>query len=270
MSLSPPPRALFFDVFGTCVNWRASVTSALSHACHASLNSATASLASSLRVRASNMTDADWGRFAQQWRNTYKVFTKQLASDATVPWKSVDDHHLSALKQLVTEWELDGLWNDEEIRALNLVWHQLAPWEDSVDGVALLNKHFATAMLSNGNTSLLTDLRAYSGIPFSHIFSAELFGTYKPAPEVYLGAVQKMGLQPGECVMVAAHLPDLEAAHGNGLKTVYVERDGEEDWSKEEIEEAREAGWVDVWVGLAEGSKGFVSVAERLGFDVEA
>ena len=106
------------------------------------------------------MTDEHWGKFAQQWRNSYKIFTKQLAADPSIPWKSVDDHHLSALKQLITEWELDGLWNDEEILALNLVWHQLVPWEDSAAGVELLNKRFATAMLSNGNVSLLTDLRA--------------------------------------------------------------------------------------------------------------
>ena len=265
MSLSPPPRALFFDVFGTCVNWRATVTSALSLAAHKSLNSATASLASKLRLQASEMTDEHWGKFAQQWRNSYKIFTKQLAADPSIPWKSVDDHHLSALKQLITEWELDGLWNDEEILALSLVWHQLVPWEDSAAGVELLNKRFATAMLSNGNVSLLTDLRAYSGIPFIHIFSAEMFGTYKPAPEVYLGAAEKLGLEPKECVMVAAHLPDLKAAHENGLKTVYVERAGEEDWTEEELKEAREAGWVDLWIGLEEGSMGFISVAEKLG-----
>ena len=65
--------------------------------------------------------------------------------------------------------------------------------------------------------------------------------------------------------MVAAHLPDLKAAHDNGLKTVYVERAGEEDWTEEEIKEAREAGWVDLWIGLEEGSMGFISVAEKLG-----
>lgn len=69
------------------------------------------------------------------------------------------------------------------------------------------------------------------------------------------------------CVIIptGAHLPDLKAAHGNGLKTVYVERSGEEDWTEEEIKEAREAGWVDLWIGLEEGSKGFISVAEKLG-----
>jgi 2-haloacid dehalogenase len=214
------------------------------------------------------MTEEHWGQFAQQWRNSYKVFTKQLAADPTLPWVSVDEHHLRSLKELIASWELDGLWDEEEIRALSLVWHQLAPWEDSATGVQLLNQAgFETAMLSNGNLSLLTDLRAFSNIPFTHVFSAEMFASYKPDPKVYLGAAEKLGLRPQDCAMVAAHLPDLRAAHENGLRTVYVERYGEEDWSEEQVQEAR--GWVDLWVGLEEGSKGLISVAEQLGVDVE-
>lgn len=117
--------------------------------------------------------------------------------------------------------------------------------------------------------SLLSDLRAYSGIPFTHVFSAEMFGTYKPSPKVYLGAVETLGVTPSECVMVAAHLADLKAAKENGLQTVYVERAGEEDWGDDEIEKARAAGWVDIWVDLQGGNKGFLTVAEKLGVGVE-
>ncbi|KAI4642802.1 uncharacterized protein J4E79_011418 [Alternaria viburni] len=270
MSLTPPPKALLFDIFGTCVNWRSTVTTALSQSAHAALNSATASLASRLRLRVSEMSDEHWGQFAQQWRNSYKAFTKRLASDPSIPWVSVDDHHLSALKKLITEWELEGLWDEEEIRALSLVWHQLDPWDDSVAGMALLNQAgFHTCMLSNGNLTLLSDLRTYSQIPFTHIFSAEMFGTYKPSPKVYLGAAEKLGLRPEECAMVAAHLNDLKAAKGCGLRTVYVERAQEEDWGEEVVGEARREGWVDVWIEMEEGSKGFVTVAEKLGVKVD-
>jgi 2-haloacid dehalogenase len=82
---------------------------------------------------------------------------------------------------------------------------------------------------------------------------------------VYLGAVDKMGARPNECVMVAAHLPDLTAAKENGLQTIYVQRPDEEDWSENEIEKARQESWVDLWVDLGEGSQGFITVAEKLG-----
>lgn len=70
--------------------------------------------------------------------------------------------------------------------------------------------------------------------------------------------------------MVAAHLNDLKAAKDNGLKTIYVERSGEEEWSKEQIEEARREGWVDLWVSLGNGSKGFITVGEKLGIELNA
>lgn len=127
-----------------------------------------------------------------------------------------------------------------------------------------------TCTLSNGNLSLLGDLRTHSAIPFTHLFSAELFGTYKPSPRVYLGAAEKLQLPPAQCVMVAAHLNDLRAAKDNGLQTIYVERPGEEDWDGDQVEKARRDGWVDLWIGPNEGTGGFISVAEKLGVEVSS
>jgi 2-haloacid dehalogenase len=125
-----------------------------------------------------------------------------------------------------------------------------------------------TCTLSNGNLSLLADLRAFSKIPFTHIFSAEDFGSYKPAPAVYLGAAAKLELPPNQCAMVAAHLNDLKAAKQNGLQTIYVERTGEEDWSEDEVDKARQEGWVDLWVSGKDDGKGFITVAEKLGIEL--
>ena len=81
-----------------------------------------------------------------------------------------------------------------------------------------------TCTLSKGNLSLLNDLKANTKLEFTHVFSTEEFGSYKPNPAVYLGAVEKLGLIPTDCAMVAAHLGDLQAAKACGLQTIYVER----------------------------------------------
>ena len=87
---------------------------------------------------------------------------------------------------------------------------------------------------------------------------------YKPRSEVYLGACRLLGASgPGEVAMVAAHLGDLEAARGLGMRTVYVERRGEEEWGVEEERYKEARGWVDLWVGEGEG--GFEEVARALG-----
>lgn len=148
MALSPIPRALLFDVFGTCVDWRKSVVSALHDGAHKSLNAATASLASRVRLRASEMTEEHWGQFAQEWRNSYKNFTKKVAVDPAAVWMSIDDHHRKSLKELIVKWKLEGLWDEAEVRALSLVWHHLVPWEDSVPGVQLLNQLFGVLNLA--------------------------------------------------------------------------------------------------------------------------
>ena len=266
MVLSTLPRALLFDIFGTCVDWRSTVTKALNDQAHTTLSSATASLAAYLRMRASSMTLDDWGNLAQEWRDSYKQFTKSLAEDSGLPWKTVDEHHLNSLKQLLVVWQLEGLWTSEEIQALSLIWHRLNPWPDSSLGIKELNKLFWTVTLSNGNLSLLNDLHVYAKIDFTHVFSAELFGSYKPSPKVYLGAVEKLGLKPSECAMVASHLSDLKAAKSNGLQAIYVERSSEEDWSDELVENARTEGWVDLWIPA--GQEGFVTMAERLRVEV--
>lgn len=103
---------------------------------------------------------------------------------------------------------------------------------------------------------------AHGRLPFTHVFSAEMFRSYKPSPKVYLGAAGKMGLRPDECCLVAAHLDDLKAAKANGFTTIYVERAGEE-----RHPELRGGGFVDLWV--KEGEGGFVTAAKRLGVDVD-
>ena len=112
--------------------------------------------------------------------------------------------------------------------------------------------------MSNGNLSLLEDMAAHAKMEFTHLFSAEMFKSYKPSPKVYLGAAEKMGLKPAECCMVAAHLGDLKAAKSNGFRTVYVERPQEE-----RDPELGDEDFVDVWV--KEGEEGFLTAAERLG-----
>jgi 2-haloacid dehalogenase len=87
------------------------------------------------------MTLDGWGNLAQEWRDTYRQFTKSLAENSGLPWKTVDEHHLDSPKQLIVVWRLEGLWTSE-IRALSLIWHRLNPRPDSSMGIKELNKLF--------------------------------------------------------------------------------------------------------------------------------
>jgi 2-haloacid dehalogenase len=263
MTLPKQARALLFDVFGTCVDWRSTVTNALYKATREALDSPVSSVASATRIKATNMSLEDWGKFAQEWRNTYKVYVKTIAHDPTLPVKTIDEHHFDSLLKLLTEWGLESLWKPHELQTISLIWHHLDPWADSENGIKALNTKFWTCTLSNGNLSLLNDLKVHAKLEFTYVFSAEQFQTFKPNPAVYHGAAKKLEVRSDECVMVAAHLSDLQAAKSCGYQTVYVERPQEEDWEPERVERAKTEGFVDVWVTQEED--GFIAVAEKLG-----
>jgi 2-haloacid dehalogenase len=268
MALQNDIRALLFDVFGTCVDWRSTVTAALIEASQTTITSAPPSIDKSTLETASRLSGDDWGRFAQEWRNTYEAFVRSIASDPTIKFKTVDEHHHDALIQLMKNWNITGLWTSDQITELSLIWHRLDPWADSVQGMKKLNTKYQTCTLSNGNVSLLEDLRVHSGIEFTHLFSGEQVGSYKPNPKVYLGAVAKLGLEPHQCAMVAAHLDDLKAGSSCGLRTIYVERPKEEDFTVDQVQKARDAGYVDLWV--TEDEPGFLATAAKLGIDIDS
>ncbi len=192
-------RALVFDVFGTVVDWRSSVAA---------------------EVRALGWP-VDPAAFAGAWRAGY-VPAMQAVRDGRLPWMHIDALHRRILDALLAE---RGLAPPEaEVAELNRVWHRLAPWPDSVAGLQRLKQRFPVCTLSNGNVSLLLDMARHAGLPWDTIFSAELFGHYKPDSEVYLGAARLLDLPPEQVLMVAAHPSDLRAAAACGLKTAYVPR----------------------------------------------
>lgn len=205
-------------------------------------------------------THQQWDDIADEWRVSYLQWTRSIAADPSKAWKTVDEHNIESLREIFTTRGLISAFDDAKIKELALVWHKFGPWPDTNRGLEMMNERARTCTLSNGNIVLLQDMVKHSAMPFTDVYSAEMFQSYKPNPKVYLGAAEKMGLEPGDCAMVAAHFNDLKAAKGCGFKTIYVWRSREE--RNPEME--REAStFVDIMV--KEGEQGFITAAERLG-----
>ena len=179
----------------------------------------------------------------------------------------MDDHHLDSLRVLLDQHGISGLWTDDQVIQGSRTWHYLEGWSDSSRGLtALRNQGFIVCTLSNSNIELLTDMGKHAGLPWTHILSVEHFGAYKPHPSVYTSACKRLGLEPGQCAMVAAHLDDLEAARECGMQTIYIERAQEQSWSTEDVADAKRKGWVYMWVGFSDngGGCGILQVAKNL------
>lgn len=195
-------RALLFDVFGTVVDWRGSIIRE------------GASLAPELGL------EIDWAAFADAWRGRYQPAMERVRSGARA-WATLDVLHRENLCDTLAEFGISHL-SEAQIDKLNLLWHRLAPWPDSVAGLTVLKRDFIIAAQSNGNVALMVDMAKAAGLPWDVILGAEVVGHYKPQPQAYLRAVEMLGLSPGQCMMVAAHNDDLAAARDCGLRTAFV------------------------------------------------
>ena len=105
--MEAPPKALTFDVFGTTVDWRKTVTSALIRTAAAKTSSPSADLSPEARGQLSRLTDQDWAQFAQEWRDTYKKFVRGFVPGQT-EWRDIDTHHHLSLIELLEKWKLQG------------------------------------------------------------------------------------------------------------------------------------------------------------------
>lgn len=197
-------RALVFDVFGTVVDWRASL------------------IREGELLTATKGIKADWPAFADAWRSGYKPAMDRVRKGA-LGWTNIDLLHRSILDELLPRFGIKGL-SEAELDHLNRAWHRLMPWPDTVAGLNRLKSRFTISTLSNGNVSLLVNMAKNAGLPWDMVMSAELFNHYKPDPEVYQGAARLLDLPHEQVMLVAAHPSDLRGAHAAGLKTAYVDR----------------------------------------------
>ncbi len=194
------PSVLAFDVFGTVVDW------------HGSIAAEVAALIPTIDAIA----------FASAWRSGYKPAMAKVRS-GELGWTRIDDLHRMILDDVLLEFGVKTL-SEQQKKELNLAWHRLRPWPDTVRGLTLLKQDYTITTLSNGNLGLLANMAKNAGLPWDLILSAEVFRHYKPDPETYLGVCQIFDRQPIEVMLVASHKDDLQAAHACGLQTAFIER----------------------------------------------
>jgi 2-haloacid dehalogenase len=197
-----PPRVLLFDVFGTLVDWRASL-----------IDRAEA-LANRTGVQ------ADWPAIVDAWRRAYQPAMDQVRHGAA--WRDLDSLQRDTLSEVLAARDVRLSAEDHE--SLVRGWRQLRPWPDSRAGLDRLRCKHITATLSNGHLALLADLLKFADLRVDAVLSAQLAGSYKPDPEVYRTALRLLECPPEDAGMVAAHPSDLQTAAALGLRPLFVRR----------------------------------------------
>lgn len=201
------PKAFFFDIFGTVVDWREGVAREARTILHPLGH------------------DLIWTAFADAWRGKYQAGMEEIRSGAR-PFSKLDVVHARTLEWILDDFGLADI-SSETRHQLVLAWHRLDGWPDSARGIAMLRKHALIAPVSNGNFSLMAALARRNNFHWDAILGAEFSRDYKPKPDVYLSACAAFDLAPEDCMMVAAHSDDLAAAKTCGLRTGFVARPNE-------------------------------------------
>ncbi len=202
-------RAVLFDTFGTVVDWRTGISSA---------------------VRAfadSHALTLDPGEFADAWRALYQPSMERVRTGQR-PYVSLDTLHRENLDAVLRSLGIDpGAFTPGELDSLARAWHFLPPWPDSVEGIREIKRDFIVGPLSNGNTALLVNMAKAAGLGWDVILGSDISRAYKPSPEAYRVPAAILGLDPGQVMLAAAHNGDLGAARRAGLATAFVARPAE-------------------------------------------
>jgi 2-haloacid dehalogenase len=197
-------KALFFDVFGTLVDWRTGVARD-----------------AELILKPLGYS-INWIAFADAWRDQYQPGLEEVRS-GRIPYTKLDVLHRRMLQKILPQFGLEKL-EDAELDRLTLAWHHLDAWQDVRGGLDRLRRRFLIAPVSNGNIALMTDLARRNDFRWDAILGADIARDYKTKAAVYLAAVDAFNLKPHECMMCAAHSADLKAAADNGLRTAFIAR----------------------------------------------
>lgn len=232
-------KALVFDTFGTVVDWRNSV------------------IAEGMAWGKAKGLNVNWADFADRWRLGYRPAMDKVRK-GEIPWTRLDDLHRMILDDLLKEFKIEGLTEEEKVSWTH-AWRRLKPWPDSVEGLTRLKKKYVIAPLSNGNIALMTNLAKFGGLPWDAILGSELARHYKPDREVYVSAYYYLDLKPEEVMMCAAHTADLQAARSSGLRTGFIHRPTEYGNGHVRVPDTAQPGDFDVV------SESIIDLAQQMG-----
>lgn len=207
MSLSDI-KALTFDTGGTVLDWHTGFRAAFAD------------------VGRRHGIDRDWGALTNELRRRSMAAVLNQGEHHP-PEHNFDQAHRFSLDALLAEEGLD-LFDEADRHAIAYeAPHNFAAWPDVKDGLARLRMQFMAVSFTLLSYRLVIDSSRANGLVWDAVLSCEGLGAYKLLPEAYERAAARLQLRPDECLMVACHAFDLDAARAVGFRTALVRRAAE-------------------------------------------
>ena len=111
-------KAIFFDMFGTLVDWRGSIID----------------IAKKLKVR--SFENINWELFVIKWRLKYNPILNKVNRNI-LEWNLLDVLHRKTLDEVIKEMKIESL-SEKDCEILVNSWHKLKGWKDSKEGLKSL------------------------------------------------------------------------------------------------------------------------------------
>ena len=205
-------KALTFDTGGTILDWHTGISTALA------------------ALGAKHSVENDWATMTNEWRRKALKNVVNLGEHEP-PTINFDDGHRMALDEVLADNGMDAA-TPAERRA---IWwdavHNFECWPDFPPTLPKLRQKFICASFTLLSVRIIVDTGKRNGLSWDTVISCESIGKYKILPEAYATAAKWLQLDPSECLMVACHNFDLDAARASGFKTAFVRRPDE--WGAE-------------------------------------
>lgn len=201
-------KALTFDTGGTILDWHTGIRTALA--------------AAGERYGVAR----DWAALTNEFRR--RALKRMVNHGERAPaTMNFDDVHRETLDALLAKAGLE-VFTAMDRRA---IWwdaiHGLTCWPDFPGTLPKLREKFYCVSFTILSFRIIMDTARRNGLTWDAVVSCEAIGKYKVLPEAYLTCAKFLQLDPGQCLMVACHNFDLNAAKACGFKTAFVRRPAE-------------------------------------------
>ena len=94
---------------------------------------------------------------------------------------------------------------------------QLSPWPEAPEVLRQLSESVRIGVVTNCSEELGQRAAARVGVDFDTVVTAEAARAYKPRPEPYKLALDRLGIQPARTLFVAGSPADITGAGGAGM-----------------------------------------------------
>ncbi len=198
-------QALTFDTGGTILDWHSGFRDAFAAA------------------GARHGIERDWAALANELRRRSLQAMLNLGEHEP-PAYNFDGAHRFTVEVLVKEHGLDAFAEDDIHAIAYDAPHGFKCWPDFPAVLPKLRQRYIVASFTILSYRLIIDTARKNGLSWDAVLSCEGIGKYKLLPEAYQTAAARLQLDVDQCLMVACHSFDLDAAKAVGFRTALVRR----------------------------------------------